>query len=684
MNREQARQEIRRSWRELLPLLTEQATRPANGEASYICPLCGHGRHGDGLTFIPENENYQLHCFGCDFTGDIIELYRKAENRDYNGALSDLADMLHLFIDPYRPTAAQEFGAAMQTPLPPKASQSTAPAPQPAPAALADYTAYYALCEKRHSPESIAYLKGRGISPETWEAYSIGFDPAADPAAAPGALDNSQKLHPAPRIIIPTTTAHYVARSIDPNAPKEYRKLNPNRKLGGGPVGIFNLQALYAQDVQEVFITEGAFDALSVIEAGASALALNSTSNASLLIGALENKRTEATLILCLDNDAAGGKAAQTLREGLRRLNISFITADISGDCKDPNEAIIADRDKFASNIKAALWQAGNHPDNVTYYIDNTMAGEISKFRREVKTGFSNLDAEAGGLYSGLYVIAAISSLGKTTFAHQMADQLAAAGNEVIFFTMEQSRLELVSKSIARTSYKIAPQTAVNSLSIRKGYLPAQVLQAAERYKWEVGDRISIIEGNFNCTVEYIGDYIRNYIRKNTGTAGERPIVFIDYLQVIQPAPDARNQTTKEAVDECITALKRLSRELDITIFLISSVNRANYSTVFSYESLKESGGIEYTADVIWGLQLQCINDSSIFGGNGNNTKERRDRIKEAKDAIPRKIELICLKNRYGKSSYSAFFNYYPANDFFTSCSTAELDFMPDTKGRKR
>ena len=39
--------------------------------------------------------------------------------------------------------------------------------------------------------------------------------------------------------------------------------------------------------------------------------------------------------------------------------------------------------------------------------------------------------------------------------------------------------------------------------------------------------------------------------------------------------------------------------------------------------------------------------------------------IAEAKEAIPREIEIVCLKNRYGKSRYAAQFTYYPQYDFF-------------------
>ena len=171
---------------------------------------------------------------------------------------------------------------------------------------------------------------------------------------------------------------------------------------------------------------------------------------------------------------------------------------------------------------------------------------------------------------------------------------------------------------------------------------------------------MSIIEGNFNCNISFIGDYIRRYIRQNNCL----PVVFIDYLQILQPTDDGRKKpTTKETIDAAVTELKRISREFNITVIVISSVNRVNYLTPIDFESFKESGGIEYTSDVVWGLQLECLNEE-IFTKK-DKIKEKRERVKQAKAATPRKIELVCLKNRYGIANYTCAFKYYPAADLF-------------------
>lgn len=333
--------------------------------------------------------------------------------------------------------------------------------------------------------------------------------------------------------------------------------------------------------------------------------------------------------------------------------------------------------------------------ESTTEYIKNKMAAEIEGLRAQSnrKTGFANLDAEAGSIYAGLYSIGGISSVGKTTFISQLADQMAAQGQHVLFFSMEQSRLEMVSKSIARqTAQDNKDRTqadgsitgAVNSLQIRTGAKGANISKAITEYTESVGDRISIIEGNFGTTVSFIGEYTRQYIAQNGGV---KPVLIVDYLQVLaaekDPETGRKPNDVKQKVDYNVTELKRLSRSLEIPVFVISSVNRSNYLAPIDFEAFKESGGIEFTSDVVWGLQLSAIHDP-IFAKEKDIVK-KRETIAKAKEAMPRDIELVCLKNRYGKSRYTAQFTYYPQYDCYFETTTPKysIDDFIDEKVKR-
>lgn len=634
MNREQAKAEIKARYAEYL----QPAKKKVNGKETYICPFCRHGKGGDGLQVVPAEkggDGTQLHCFNCDFHGDIVDIYQQQNNCSTGEAFTALYDYFNITID----------AEATRTPTEPRKVEqgiNTTAAENPPETATErpDYAAYLNECyTHRNDPAAVQYLSFRGISQDTATAYKLGYDTRTG------------------FLIVPTSRYYYVARNTNPEAENRYN--NPK----GAKIELFNAQAIYNEESRPVFIVEGAFDALSIIEAGGLATALNSTSNYKKVLDMIKKQATKSALILCLDNDAAGAKATAELETGLKELNISYITADICGEYKDPNEALKADRMAFFDAVKATERRTSK-PDNTSDYISLFMAGEIEKLKENAtrKTGFSNLDAETGGVYPGLYAVGGISSVGKTTFIYQMADQMAAAGQHVLFFSMEQSRLEMVSKSIARTTAQADINTAVSSIAIRTGTLTPVVLDAADRYSQTVGGRLSVIEGNFNCTVSFIGEYTRKYIENN----GVKPVIIVDYLQVLRPEKDpetGRKPTdTKQVVDYNVTQLKRMSRALDIPVFVISSLNRSNYLTPVDFESFKESGGIEYTADVVWGLQLDIMNDPIFDKEKG--VKEKREKVRDAKAAMPREIELVCLKNRYGRS-YNVHFRYYPQYDLF-------------------
>ena len=672
------------------------------------CPICKTGGLTNGGSF--NVTGHLWHCFSSHHSGKtggtIIDYLMGRDNLTTGEAMDkfkfeimryDRDEWRQAYIDSLRNSPTDDFADDLDAPteataaplagdgstfsgtVPPATEAATDPTQ--ATTRPRDFTELYSkwAANLTDSPEAQAYLQRNGISLAIADLANVGYEPAwVNPDTILRLRSSGNKWTPpaTPRIIIPSTTAHYVALDIRPDLDDKARQFA--RQFVGEPA-IMGENWLY-DGVEWVFVTVNALDALSIMEAGQPAIALNSTDNVNKLIDTLYSNPTDATLILCDSKNREEHEAIEKLRAELRRRNIVFVPTDISGAHKTPNDALIADRATFEQAIEKAIAEAAAKPDNTAAYLDNLMFAEIEQFKqaKDRKTGFANLDEKAGALYSGLYVLAAISSLGKTTLALQMADQIAAAGHDVLFFSMEQSRLEMVSKSLARLTAQADFANAVSSLSIRKGYKSPLLAEAVKHYRAQTGDRMSIIEGNYNCDIGYISDYIRRY-QKRTGAT---PIVFIDYLQVLQPAAEGKSKgSKKDEIDIAITELKRLSRELDLTIIVISSLNRANYLTPIAFESLKESGGIEYTADVVWGLQLACLDDD-LFTQEKKIT-EKREKVNAAKAENPRRIKFICLKNRYGISSYDCNFNYYPQYDLFIPAQTTGSSTAPrGYKGR--
>ncbi len=659
----------------------------------YICPWCasGSGPKGTGGKVYPQTNSF--FCHACKKGGDVIEVYKQINGAGYTRAVEELGATIGLYPDQQgSPTRAETKaakgnyrGSSEKPPAPPSMTQE----PEK------DFSAYYDDCMNGLFSEAglsaIEYLEEkRGINLGLALDYRIGFDLAADPAGTG---------HPTPRLIIPTSNAHYVARRIDGGT--DYKIMNPP----GCTPGIFNLDVIYTQeakDTQNIFIVEGALDALSVIACGYNketgwkdyqAIALNSTSNVNVLLAKLEAKMPPGcvSFIVSLDNDPPGTdaaertkKAALSLMAGLHRLGISYTQADISGDCKDPNDAWKKNPAQFKEAIEAALESVpASRPDNVATYIDSMMGGDIERNQREIKTGFPSLDRETGGgLFAGLYCLAAVPSLGKTSLALQIADQLAEAGQDVLFFSLEMSRLELVSKSLSRTIAREFGEVC-EAAAIRRGKMPARYAPAVEKYKEAVNENLSIVESNFEANVENIAGYVRRHMNRN----GTQPIIFVDYVQILQPREDDSRKQRREALDNTILELKRLSREINTPVIIISSLNRTNYLATFSFESLKETGGLEYSCDCIWGLQLQCLREE-LFSKD-KALKEKRERVNRAKNEMPRKVELVSLKNRFGKATFSCTFDYFPDRDLFIDTGAGDVfgdfnDLDAKRKGAKR
>lgn len=325
-----------------------------------------------------------------------------------------------------------------------------------------------------------------------------------------------------------------------------------------------------------------------------------------------------------------------------------------------------SERVQFASQDKSYQAQPKIHFEGFLSYLKSKFQNDVEHFKKfsERKTGYSNLDAAYIRLYPGLYAFGAVTSLGKTTFCHQLAEQLAQQGEYVLFFSLEQTQLELATKGLARAT-KLENQSPAAAISIRGGFLNDAVLRAMDKYE-SFGERINIIECSFDTTIETIESTVMMFMN----THDVKPVVFIDYLQAIFPS-DTR-LSTKESVDANVRKLKKLSADHGLVIFIISSFNRQNYLTVADFESFKESGGIEYTADVVMALQLLAMN-AQVFDSQ-NKLMVKRKFVQAAKNENPRKMELLILKNRYGKSYSRFFFEYYPMYDLFVPYEKSEAD----------
>lgn len=628
MTREQAREHVN-------SLLTVEL-KPAKRKSTYICLFCGNGsgKKGDGIS-TKDGKRYK--CFRCGFYGDYLDILKQKDGVTEG----DIFRRYSIFVE-------------TKQDLPNSTNQNT------------NYNEPMDYCLQvsqvlQKSPEALRYLQNRGISMETARCFNLGYDPHW---RSPAAVKGNKNPPSSRRIIIPTGTKGYTARSIDMDTPERYRFMKE------GKAGYFGIEAIYGS--VPVFIVEAAFDALSVYEAGGVACAIGSVSGVDKFLDILARERPTAPLILSLDNDKAGQDAQKKLAARLTALKIDFCEINVSGEYKDPNEHLQADRAAFTALIHSdpAKRAKKTYFETAASFHVKSLMGAIAESANTaaVPTGFTQLDkALDGGLYEGLYIMGAISSLGKTTFMLQIADQIAQHGRDVLIFSLEMSRHELMAKSISRLTLKNCDGNLLNAKTTR-GILNGSkwayfnlderdlINRSIAEYE-EYSKHIFIHEGVGSIGVEQI----KEEVTRHMSFTGNGPVVIIDYLQIITPV-DSR-ATDKQNTDKTVLELKRLSRDRNIPVVAISSFNRDNYTSPVNLASFKESGAIEYSSDVLLGLQLSGMDDLSQSETKRGETIRQ---IEEMKKADPRKAQLKILKNRNGRIGVSLYYDYYSVFNTFT------------------
>lgn len=313
------------------------------------------------------------------------------------------------------------------------------------------------------------------------------------------------------------------------------------------------------------------------------------------------------------------------------------------------------------------------------FYFSERLDSDIEKTKAfaKRKTGFSNID-EYQIFSPGLYIIGATPAAGKTTFCWQLLEQLAENGENVIFCSYEMSALELYSKTLARNLFLRDRNSKLTAADIRRGSLSATLQTLKQELK---NDKNLKGVNLFELREENVDDLLR-LIRPHCTGKEKSPVVCIDYLQIVPSSDNKRLTTDKMKIDDIVHKLKTFQRETNTTFIVVSSFNRTNYAQQVSFESFKESGGIEYSADVIWAMQLNAVNELT----GGESVSQVREHFENAKKQQPREIQLKCLKNRQGQN-YDCFFNYYSAHDLFEVLEPITFNFenpLSDDKPSKK
>ena len=235
-----------------------------------------------------------------------------------------------------------------------------------------------------------------------------------------------------------------------------------------------------------------------------------------------------------------------------------------------------------------------------------------------LSTGFDSIDSLLGGMRGGtLTVMAGRPSMGKSTLALNIANNMATRNKNVLFYSLEMQQVQLMMKIVAS-------ETDINLNKVDN-----DTLSEDENNRWykalaKAGDKTMTILDRGNIAV-------RDIVSKARQMNGQTGIdcIVIDYLQIMKYD---KNKEISE-LGNITRELKYLSKELDIPIILLSQLSRGveqreNKRPLMS--DLRSSGEIEQDAD--------CI--IMVYRDEYYNKEESEDRGM---------AEIIVAKNRMGQ-----------------------------------
>jgi len=239
-------------------------------------------------------------------------------------------------------------------------------------------------------------------------------------------------------------------------------------------------------------------------------------------------------------------------------------------------------------------------------YAFRSIWDRIAEQRHAAPTGLGSLDeALGGGLQpKRLFVVLGGPGSGKTTLINQIAERVAYGGRPVVYLTTEDPMSTLLAKSISRIG-RIDYGAALQGRESERVAIDGTLRELAERRSAE---RLLYIEGNGADLDELASVAQRHFARfADEAQDGGPGVLVVDYLQRVARAQLKAMRSGVRDLREAVTVLtedlRDLARELNCVVIAVASQTRASgYGNANALSSAKESGDIEYTADVLMSL----------------------------------------------------------------------------------
>lgn len=246
-----------------------------------------------------------------------------------------------------------------------------------------------------------------------------------------------------------------------------------------------------------------------------------------------------------------------------------------------------------------------------------------------ITSGFKSIDNFTRGFgFGDLVIVAGRSSMGKTSFALSMINNMIYAGVPVAFFSLEMSDKQLLNRMISLNAHISTKRMTSNPSD--------QEIDKWCKYGEELISKPLIIDESGSNDLNVILAQIRHFHMIN-----DTKCIVIDYLQLVS---FKTSQNKEQELADISRALKNIAKELNIVVVLLSQLNRGGKgqeSKRPALPDLRGSGQIEEAADSVYfihrpeyyGIEFDEENNSTkglaeIILAKGRNTGVGRFKLK--------------------------------------------------------
>ncbi len=277
----------------------------------------------------------------------------------------------------------------------------------------------------------------------------------------------------------------------------------------------------------------------------------------------------------------------------LRKLIKS--SADIIEDCRSS-----MDSGRSLAYAEKVIYEVSADTDNsevvrINEVIPDVMNrfDELSKDKSKlsgIKTKFRDLDFKLNGLHgSDLIILAARPSVGKTSFAMNIVENVALEGYSCAVFSLEMGKEQLVQRmlcSVAGVSMANATRGVMNHSEW------VRIAQAKEKLS---KCKIFIDDSSMIKPSEILSKCRR--LKRKFGL----DLIMIDYIQLMQPEKSKNSDNRQNEITDISRMLKIMAKELNVPVIALSQLSRSSEKEKRRpmLSDLRESGAIEQDADIV-------------------------------------------------------------------------------------